>query len=258
MKKRNKHIVLIRGLGKESAHWGDVTPGLSKLLPDFQVMALDMRGSGRYYQEKTPLKMSEIVLRMRADFLEKLPSQQEHECYLVAISLGGMIASFWLNHYPQDFKKAVLINTSFSGISPFYQRLRLSCLPRLIRVALNRSLHRREKLTLELISNDPKKQQEALPRWVEIQKKRPVRTMNLIRQLLVACFYTPSITWTIPTLLLASKKDRMVNSRCSEDIHQKHHFPIIYHSEAGHALTVDDARWLVDQISFWINNEIPQ
>lgn len=255
MKKLNRHIVLIRGLTKEALHWGEAIESLRVTCPDYQIMTLDIPGAGVFYKDKSPLSIDEMVLRMREEFLSKLSAHEDHECYLVAISLGGMIASSWLNEFSYDFKKAVLINTSFGQLSPFYKRLYLNCVPKLIQIAMTRDIEKKEELTLELVSNIEEKRESAKPLWTEIAKIHPVSLSNTLRQFWAAWTFEPKIEWDTPTLILASKKDRMVSCDCSEKIHEEYGFPIIYHPEAGHALAVDDPTWLADQVAFWVGHE---
>ena len=255
-KKLNKHIVLIRGLAKSAEHWGDLMPYLEELMPQYQVLALDIPGNGEKFEEKSPLSVKEMVLRMRTDLLKNLSADDEHECHVVAISLGGMIASHWLNEYPQDFKTAVLINTSFSRLSNVFKRLQPRAIIQLIKIAFTPSQEAKEELTLDLVSNIKEKRENALPRWIEIARKYPIKFSNILRQLWAAMNFSPKTPrWSLPTLLLASKKDRMVSFECSEHIHEEYGFPLIVHSEAGHGLAIDDPRWLADQIYTWIQNE---
>lgn len=254
-KKLNKHIVLIRGLAKSAEHWGDLTPYLKELFPGYEILALDIPGNGQLCEEKSPLSIKEMVLRMRSYFLERLDPEQDHECHVVAISLGGMITSHWLNQYPEDFKTSVLINTSFGHLSNIFKRLQPRAIFQLAKIAMATSVEAKEELTLELVSNIKEKRELALPMWIEIARKYPLNFMNIVRQLWAAFNYSPKVAWSIPTLILASKKDRMVNSECSKHISDEYGFPLILHSDAGHGLAVDDPRWLADQISTWIKSE---
>ena len=42
--------ILLRGLARESAHWGDFIPLLQSTFPDAQLTLLDLPGTGRFHQ----------------------------------------------------------------------------------------------------------------------------------------------------------------------------------------------------------------
>lgn len=249
-----KKIILLRGLGKESRHWKDSADYLKEMMPEVETLALDLSGNGVHNKERTPLQMKEAVLRLREDLFRALPPNQETSLYLVGISMGGVLATAWHQQFPEDFKKMLLINTSFKALSPFYERLKPSAIPTLIKVLFTQNPKLKEKRLLRLVSNTSRRD-VVLPLWAKVRKENPVSTMNTLRQLWLAWQNKTPPRWTIPCLLLASKKDRLVSWKCSEKIHKKSGLPIIYHPEAGHALSVDDPKWLADQIVCWIDHE---
>lgn len=243
---KQKHFYLIRGLIREKGHWGSFLVHMNTLFPDAKITTIDIPGAGDYYQSPSPLSIRKMVEQMRQDFL-KIRNENE-EAYLVAISLGGMIAVEWMKRFPADFKKATLINTSFGGISPVYHRLFPSAFAFLLKVPVLKG-RKKESRILELVTNHKEIFNETLDMWEVIQKERPVSLPNTIKQLLAGAtfkvgeFYPP-----IPLQILASTHDRMVSVECSRAIAKKWNLPIVEHPTAGHDLSVDDPKWVAEKI----------
>ena len=117
-----KNWILLRGLSRESAHWGAFVPLLQASFPDAKVTLLDLPGTGRFYQEDSPNTINGITEQVRS--LAQSEGLLEQPVTILALSLGAMVAWEWMLSHPKDISGAALINTSFAGLSPFYQRLR--------------------------------------------------------------------------------------------------------------------------------------
>ena len=244
---KQKHFFLFRGLIREAQHWGEFPEMLAAAHPKARVTMIDIPGAGEYFRSPSPLSMKKMVEEMRRTFLEK--KQNNDECVLIAISLGGMIAAQWLKSYPEDFKQAVLINTSFGGISGLFERLKPSALIHILQVPTLKG-RAKEAHILRLVSNHKNMFDKTLNLWEQIQKERPVSLPNTIRQLTAAGFFRIG-NWkpSLPVLILASPQDRMVNVNCSRTIAEKWQAPIVEHPTGGHDLSADDPKWLVSEIS---------
>lgn len=192
-----------------------------------------------------------MVEELREKYL--LHRNKDEESIIVAISLGGMIAGVWLRKYPEDFKQAILMNSSFSGISPLHHRLRPSALPSLLKVPLLKDRDKEAQI-LRLVSNHPSVFEKTLESWEKIHRERPVSLINALRQLFAAstCRLT-DFTPRIPVLILASRNDRMVSVNCSRAIAQKWKAKIIEHPSAGHDISCDDPEWIVDQMKDFLS-----
>ena len=100
--------------------------------------------------------------------------------------------------------------------------------------------------------------------WVAVRRQRPVSTSNALRQLVAAARYTapasPPAGGTPPSgrfLLLASRQDRLVSSRCSQAIAKAWQVPLRWHPWAGHDLPLDDGQWVIEQVVDWLNATVP-
>ncbi|WP_027158861.1 alpha/beta fold hydrolase [Methylobacter luteus] len=250
----NKHLgrnwILLRGLSRESAHWGDFVPLLQAAFPEARITALDLPGTGRYYREASPNTISQITHKVRAQAQQAGLLQQS--VTVLGLSLGAMVAFEWMLTYPGDICGATLINTSFAGLSPFYRRLRWQSLGWLPSLVLKRNLHERESAILALVSNRNRDEQ-IVRAWEKIQQERPVSFKNSWRQIRAAASYRPCDRRPEQSvLLLNARGDRLVAPECSVDIYRKWHWHYRSHPWAGHDLTLDDGAWVASQLREWV------
>lgn len=247
---KQKHFFLFRGLIREAKHWGDFPALLSAAHPGSKVSTIDIPGAGEHFQSSSPLSMKKMVEEMRRTYLSV--KSENDECTLLAISLGGMIAAQWLKDYPQDFQHAILINTSYGGISGMFERLRFSAFLHILQVPALKG-RAKEAHILRLVSNHKNVFDKTLDLWETIQQERPVSLPNTIRQLTAAgLFRIGSFKPALPVLILASVQDRMVDVACSRAIAKKWDAPIIEHPTAGHDLTADDPKWIVERVKDFV------
>jgi len=245
-----QQFVLLRGLTRESAHWGDFVPQLQAAFPDAQLTQLDLPGAGPYFQDTSPNSVKGILESVRAQALAQ--GGLGKSSTLIAISLGGMVGWEWLLRYPEDFTSAVLINTSLGGLSPFYRRLRWQCYGQLFAAAGNRAIEAREPALLKLLSNREDNYRQTAAEWIAIQKAHPVSGKNAYRQLYAAATYRPGgAKPKPPVLLLNSLGDKLVSPDCSTAIAQKWQLELHTHPWGGHDLTLDAGEWVVAEIGDW-------
>ena len=243
---KQKHFYLIRGLIREARHWGDIPELLRTSCPGCKVTTIDIPGAGIYSASPSRLSLKKMVEEMRRVYRET--AQADEEKVLVAISLGGMIAAQWLKLQEDDFHKVVMINTSFGGMSPIFDRLRPGALGFLLKVPLMKGREKEARI-LRLVSNHNQVFDKTLDLWEKIQQENPVTLYNTIKQLAAAAiFRVGDFKPSIPVLILASVSDRMVSVNCSRVIAKSWGASIVEHTTAGHDLSADDPKWIVKEI----------
>ena len=242
---KQKHFYLLRGLVRESGHWGLFLDHLRQAFPSARLTFLDLPGTGEHHLTTTPCTVQGMVDLMRKKFLQQ--QQIDEEAILIAISLGAMVSTEWMMKHPQDFSCGFFINTSFGKISPFWQRLKIQAWPHLIQVLWLRS-EKRESHILKLVCNHSDDYQEKVTRYAKIAQERPVTFRNAFRQILAAILFRPKSKLVTPIYLLASTHDRMVSVECSRKLGQEWGLPIVEHPTAGHELTDDDPAWVVREL----------
>ncbi len=252
--KPGQNWLLLRGLSRESAHWGDFIAVLKTTFPDANITMLDLPGTGCFYKEVSPASIKAITDKVRGQALALGYLQQP--ITLLAVSLGAMVAWEWMRSYPEDICGASLINTSFADVSPFYHRLRWQSYGKFALLMSKRKGCSREKAILQLISNRRDQDEQISLAWEKIQQQRPISLKNSFRQIIAAASYRPGDRKPEhPILLLNSKGDRLVSPNCSEAIQKKWHLELQSHSWGGRDLTLDDSVWVALQLKNWALKE---
>jgi len=243
--------LLLRGLSRESAHWGDFVPMLRTAYPSAQVHTLDLPGTGRFHDHLSPYRIEDILTTARAQAMRGGLLHQP--VTLLALSLGGMVAWEWLGQYPQDVCAGVLINSSFASLSPFYQRLRWQSYRQFVRLLAAKTPYDRELGIVRLVSNRCEQERATVARaWASIHQQRPISLENSFRQICAAAWYRPGNgNANKPVLLLNSLGDRLVSPACSAAIQQKWNLELHSHPSAGHDLPLDAGDWVVEQLKNW-------
>ncbi len=249
--------ILLRGLVREQRHWEEFPVVFQSNFPADEVMLYDFPGNGRRYKEKSATSIIDMVDDVRS-FVSSHSVQQP--VYIIALSLGGMVAVEWMNKYPDECAGAVLISTSLRGLNPFYQRLLPSNYPGIIKsLILSGDLHQKESRNMDLVSNvianDLTKRETIIKHWVSYAKQCPVSASNALRQLFAATrFRVPVQCPRVPILVLRSLSDQLVSPECSLSLAQHWGLPLETHKTAGHDIPLDDANWVCQKIGLWIKN----
>ncbi|MBI5891829.1 MAG: alpha/beta hydrolase [Nitrosomonadales bacterium] len=250
--------VLLRGLMRESRHWGDFTAQFQKTTGAQQVVAPDFPGNGKLHAQTSPISAAGMARACRTQ-LKQMGYEPPYR--VLALSLGAMAAVAWSELNPDELERMVLINTSLAPYNPFYQRLRPRNYPALARFLIQPSLARREKTILQLTSTKERTMQQQavlLEQWIAYAGECPVSRANILRQLRAAIAYraAPSPP-PMPVLLLAGQHDRLVNVNCSLALARHWNCEIRVHPTAGHDIPLDDGNWVAQQVKEWLATHAP-
>ena len=243
--------LLLRGLVRESGHWGDFPQALKRHVGrDDAVLAVDMPGNGVLHCETSPASVAGLLAACRA----QARRQGGRPPYvLVALSLGGMVALEWCHRAAAEVAGCVVINTSLRRFSPAWQRLQphnFKRLAGLLRPGLTPL--QRERQVLELTSSRPQRHAGVPALWADIGRRHPVSRVNALRQLLAAARYLPPTHRPeAPVLVLASAGDRLVSPNCSASLSARWALPMHLHPGAGHDLPLDDPEWVLRRMLDW-------
>ncbi|MCB1949453.1 alpha/beta hydrolase [Nitrosomonas sp.] len=243
-------LVLIRGLLRDARHWGDFKSLLQQRFPDIPVLTPDIPGNGRLNQLTSHDTISGMTEALRRQIA--VPKNLR----LIAVSMGGMIAIDWMTRYPDEVQYAVIINTSLRNLSPFYQRLRWTAYPRIIKMVLASILQRKidiEADILTLTSNRHNGDHELLAYWQQWQQQHPISLTSAINQCRAAVRFSNALQLQQPVLIIASKADRLVDYRCSVKLARALQADYVQHATAGHDLPLDEPEWLANMIDAWFH-----
>jgi predicted alpha/beta hydrolase family esterase len=246
--KAPQNWILLRGLVRSKFHWKNFPDLLREQLKAENIFCVELPGNGYLYQEKSPRDASLAAEILRSQVPNEILSQPYG---LIAISLGGMIASEWAHRFSNEVTHVVAINTS-SKDSPFYKRLQPKNYLKIIQLLKGGKAQKTEEFILSATSNRKDIWVNYLNENVNFAEKYPVRTQNFLNQLKLATSANFRNKPKARCLILASKNDRLVHFECSQKIAELWECPIEFHDTAGHDLPLDDSNWIAQRIAHWL------
>lgn len=244
--------VLLRGLMRESRHWGDFPRQLRRhLSDDDDIVCVDFPGNGKLNHQESLASVPEMAEYCRQDLIVRGHTGPYH---VIAISLGGMVAIAWAESKAEEIKSMTLINTSLASFNPFYHRLRPHNYLSLLRALLFGKRRKREAFILKLTSNltTPSAATAIIDEWVHYAREYPITRANIARQLRAASRFRASVQ--VPqtkVLILAALNDRLVSVRCSQAIAAEWKVELQLNEQAGHDLPLDAGDWVIEKIQAW-------
>jgi pimeloyl-[acyl-carrier protein] methyl ester esterase len=236
--------LILRGLSREQRHWGEFSTLLNNATEG--VLCLDLPGTGTEHARPAPLTIHGNAEDLRERFLDK---KVDGDWGILGISLGGMIALDWAYNYPYDFKKIVVINSSSRDTGPVWQRLTAFAGYQMAKIVTTKDPFVREKECMKMISNVHTNNDEMIRAFVDFRDSAPVTPQTVVKQMSAAAAFMLPPKIKIPSLILASLKDNMVDVRCSKLMAERLNAQIKFHPTAGHDLPLDDAKWCVEHIT---------
>ncbi|CAM3759033.1 alpha/beta hydrolase [Roseateles saccharophilus] len=248
--------VLLRGLSRESGHWGAfpnfLLRELRQLQPASQLLMLDLPGTGTLRGQASPMQVSAIVDACRRELQARGVAGPVS---LVGMSLGAAVLADWANRYPDEVEAGVLINPSLRPFNELFRKTRPLNYLGLLLLSLSRfSARMREERVLSLTTRLTPAQ-AVIDRWLELQRLHPLGVRNTARQLIASMRYRASRTRpAAPMLLLCSKADDLVDWRCSQAISRAWGAPLRLHTKAGHDLPLDDPQWVARAVAEWLRD----
>lgn len=233
--------IFLRGLARHSAHWGPFAEIFKKRFPLAKVELIDAAGNGTEHGRTSFLSIEENVEDLRRRVQAKDP------VFIFSISLGSMIATSWAAHFPDEIHALTLINTSDKGTSRFYERLRPENYRHILNIVVRSEDNclRENKIMAMTAGGFPEAE-----KWVAEFAKLPSTTFqNFLRQLWAGSrFEFPKKKPDSRVLLLASRRDQLVSSVCTERIAKQWKITPHFHPRAGHDLPLWAPDWVCDQI----------
>ncbi len=241
--------VLLRGLSRSAAHWGDF-PARLEAVGLGRVICIDLPGNGEAATMVSPIDIAAMLTHVRARLDDLHITAPVH---VLALSMGGMVACEWATRYPSDLHSVVLVNSSLRGISRFTQRLQPSAWPSLLRLLCWPSTDECWERTIQrLTSSQTERRDAVVAEWVALRQAWPASRSNALRQLLAAARYSaPRVAPAVPLLVLVGLGDVLVDPRCSIALAQRWQTRLLQHPAAGHDLPLDDPHWVLAALLAW-------
>lgn len=239
----SNRYVLLRGLVRGNGHWGDFPKILQATDPGCTIEFHEIPGNGTRNREDTPTDPITIIedFRSRSEFCKK-----GQPFIICGVSLGGMLALKWLELYPKDIQKTVVINSSLNSLSPFYDRLSYKNYFKLLKIICTQDTAKKEKLILQITSNQTPVEMSLEQKLIDFSKRYPIRKLNFVRQLILAQRVRVPKNMKPPIYVVQSLLDRLVSSRCSAQMALYLKAKLVSRPRAGHDLPLDEPQWLAD------------
>jgi pimeloyl-ACP methyl ester carboxylesterase len=242
--------LLLRGLVREARHWGAFPRAFEAGIPGARTHTLDLPGTGAEHARPSPASIAGIVADLRARWL---PLREAHEgpWRLLAISLGGMVASSWCATHPEDFARVVIIASSAGNVSPPHHRMRLPVLHRVLGTAFADPLAR-ERTILDVTTTTRRGDEALASTWAGYAREAPVRVPVALSQLAAASRFRAPERLPVPSLVLVGDGDRLVEPECSRRLARRWGSALEVHPDGGHDLSTDAPTWVVEQVGRWL------
>lgn len=238
--------IFLRGLTRASFHWLGFEKKFKEHFKLNEVIAADLAGNGLLHEEVSNTNIDQAVEQIRSTIPEHILKSKK--LGLFTISMGGMIGTRWAELYPEEVSHLVLVNSSFSSLSPFYRRLRIKNYPQLIKNFVTTTPEKMEIFIMSTTSNFEHKWKPHFEEIVNFHKKHPVTVANFIRQLKMAGQTDFRTKPKAEVLILTAENDRLVHFSCSQDIAKCWEVPILIHPTAGHDLPLDAPEWILQAV----------
>jgi pimeloyl-ACP methyl ester carboxylesterase len=249
--------MLIRGLSRQQLHWGDFPEYLHRLSGG-EVIFEDLPGFGTRCHQDSPSSI-EGIAEVLAPSVFSDANLVGGKINLVGISMGGMVALCLAKAHPEKVASLTLINSSFKPYAKFYERLQPAAYAGFLRAWFNPVKRYSEREILRLSSNLRGGDHVLLNEWLAYRRKQPPSRLATIKQILAASqfeFNDPAPAEHV--LFIASKKDRIVSDKCSENAAMAWGADYRCHHYAGHDLPLDAPQWLAEHIVEWHRSKSSQ
>ncbi len=241
--------LLLRGLTREQRHW-DPFPAVLERRLGVPTLRLDMPGFGTESARPAPASIRAITEDLRARWE---PLRPKGQVGLLAISMGGMVASDWVARYPEAFSQVVLINSSAGNVSPFWRRMRPSLLPLILASVRAKTSQAREQMILRITTRTYGEDPNLAAVWARYRDEYPLKPRAALAQLWAAATFRAPKRLPIPSLVLTSHGDRLTDWRCSQSLARRYGSAFFVHPDGGHDLPLDAPDWVSDQIKAWLD-----
>lgn len=239
--------ILLRGLARETGHYGDFVPLARRLLPEANVVPLDFPGTGSRLHEPTPRTIGDLVERLREEARERVDTSVP--LFVFGMSMGGMVAMEWADRHPSELSGIVVVASSAGNLS---HPLRRFSLRGVAAVARNRLLTKdpfeREARMVRLLMHTRDRYEESVKLWGEIARDRPLTDLAMRTQVRAAAEWRAPAKLNVPALFLVGARDKLVDPSCTIALARHFKTHALIHPDAGHDLTTDAGPWCIDQM----------
>lgn len=257
-----RHWLLLRGLGREAAHWGPFPEALTAALPaGSRVHALDNPGVGSERASSAPLTLRATSAHLLRRWEALRAAQGMTEPWgVVGISLGGMLALDMAadsEAVRSGLVAACVVNSSGAKGTPLRQRLTPRAAGAMLRCLLM-PRHAREAAMLRMTVHDAECAAQLLPSFQALAKASPLPFRTFLAQIVAGVRWRAPTAVSVPVLFVNSLGDALCSPQCSVALAQSLRAPLRSHPSAGHDLPAEDPAWLASTVRAWVDAGTPR
>lgn len=240
-REEGKDILLYHGWGASTAFWSEQLPLLVEM--GYHVISLDSRGHGKSDKPRTGYTLDQL----RKDFIIFQKALGLESWAVIGHSAGGGVAQVTYHDYPTNTKALVLIDTSYTIVKTFQQKLFWKLIPTPLSLTLNPllrwSVRTLSQMSVPLIASVMNKPVKTVKAWVRdmnaiedhtvLAEIKQIVNYNLEEKLdkiiCPTCLICGTLDMITPLSMMREMQQRIPDARLCV-IKNAGHFALITHS----------------------------
>ncbi len=242
MPKLKSPILLLRGINSDSRYWLDFPNEFDE---DIKILIVDLPGTGKNLESKTPLSISEHVKFLRNQIN---PDHLSRGMHIIGLSLGGMIAIQWLSMFPNEIKSVTAMSStggkffsSITRINPInWFKLTFSMtVDKIFRTNFF------PKNLVSVVTNIPKDSSRnnwILTKFTSLGNESRVPMFSTLRQIIAASRWSPDFSNSPKlgnrVLLLKAQHDRFIPPKAVNRLHNMIPNSVLHEISSGHQISL--------------------
>ena len=223
MSKLKSPILLLRGINSDSRYWLDFPNEFDE---DIKLLIVDLPGTGKNLESKTPLSISEHVKFLRNQINPDYLSQGIH---IIGLSLGGMIAIQWLSMFPNEIRSVTAMSSTGGKFFSSITRINpINWLKLTFSMTIDKIFRTNffPKNLVSIVTNIP--ETNARNNWIatkfaSLGNESRVSIFSTLRQIIAASRWSPDFSNSPKlgkrVLLLKAKYDRFIPPKAVKKLH---------------------------------------
>jgi pimeloyl-ACP methyl ester carboxylesterase len=244
----NDRWIILRGLTREVAHWGEFAATLGAALRGAQIVPLELPGAGELRDRPWPGDVATAMEDVRA---RAGHAPAGTRTFVFGMSLGGMLTMEWAARHPGELGGVVVGASSARDLSRPWQRMKPAALPAVLGARVRKDVAAREAAIVRTVTNRADRWPDVSTRWADIARERPITGAAARGQLLAAMRWSAPRSIAVPSLFIVGTTDKLVDASCSRALARRYGAPLVEHPTAGHDISTDEPEWLSAQIARW-------
>jgi len=228
-------IIFIHGFPLNKAMWNKQVGALKE---NYHVIAYDIRGHGDSDAGDDDFSMELFVV----DLLSLMDALKIDKTILCGLSMGGYIALYAIENYPERFNAIILCDTNCTDDVPEAKENRMKAIESIKEKGLEQYAEEGLKKLFAPISFSNLKEEIALVREMIIKtsKESLYKTLHALAERKETCTKLPEIK--VPVLIMVGKEDEITPPEVALSMHEKIKGSIIHIVEhAGHLSNMENS-----------------